>query len=44
MTINFNINHTNYLIRIFFINKKYLPSQNLIYIKFFNNKKILIHK
>ena len=29
MTINFDINHTNYLILIFFINKKYLLLQNL---------------
>ena len=32
MTINFDINHTNYLIHIFFKNKKYLLLQNLIYI------------
>jgi len=32
VTINFDINHTNYLIRYFFKNKKYLLLKNLIYI------------
>jgi len=31
MIINFDISHTNYLIRIFFINKKYLLLKKLIY-------------
>ena len=44
MIINFDITHTNYLIRIFFINKKYLLLQNLIYIKFCNSKKKLMRK
>ena len=36
MKINFDITHTNYLIRIFFINKKYLLLKNYFLNKFKN--------